>query len=316
MSDSDSQPSFSKIKYRGRLAILALGFLLLGGYCASNNPIYALQLDLLSPSICTLCVDVAIVWVAMQGPGRLRQTLWGVLYLFASVIIQQLISQLPYGIPYDTFFRIDLPATLLDLTCNVSLMKSISLLTGIEIIDRSAAEAGLRSRWTISRWLWLMFSIAVLLQANIARYQWYAQLSGANSGFVPGGSGIVFSQQTYIGNLIKVFALSQLYQSTLPWIAAAWFFSGRRWRLSLIPWLGFYIYAVKLFWVFELDRILITTPAISSSVNMQEFIMSRTSGVLLASSLAIALCQVAITGLGFWVGCCWNGWQPAQAKNH
>lgn len=299
--------------HRGRLATLAIGLLVVGSTGPALGSIYPYRqpvLHALLDSIYALCMDAGMIWAAMQGSGRMRQTLSGLGYVSVLAVVGILVSQYPYGIRPEVLLEIDLPTTFLDLMSMVSLLKMASLLTGIEIIDRVDQGTVPKSGWTIARWMWLLIAIAVFVQTSMVRARWYSEYTS----IFPGDLATDGFKRSYslasVPNVFAVFLITQLSQSTVSLLLAGWVFSGRRWRLWLIPVVGLLVYAVKLlcvhlsFNVLDSGALLNILPLMSLDMALNE-----TSGLLPAVAWLTSLGHITLAWLVVWVGCRWDNRQ-------
>lgn len=300
--------------HRGRLAILATGLLVAGSVGSALASIYGYMqpvLHALLDSICALCMDAGMIWAAMQGSGRIRQTLLGLGYVSVLALVVILVSQYPYGIRHEVLLEIDLPAIFLDLMSMVALLKMASLVTGIEIIDRDDAGTAPKSGWTIARWMWLLIAIAVFVQTSMVRARWYSEYGS----ILPVDLTIhSLADRTSwlesVPNVFAVFLLTQLSQSAVSLLLAGWVFSGRRWRLWLIPVVGLLVYAVKLLCVHLAFNVLDSGALLNILPLMSlDMALSKTSGLLLATAWLTSLGHIALAWLVVWVGCRWSNRQ-------
>jgi hypothetical protein len=255
-------------------------------------------------------MDAGMIWAAMQGSGRIRQTLLGLGYVSVLALVVILVSQYPYGIRPEVLLEIDLPATFLDLMSMVSLLKMASLLTGIEIIDRDDAGTAPKSGWTIARWMWLLIAIAVFVQTSMVRARWYSEYTSIFPGDLASDGFKRSYSPASVPNVFAVFLITQLSQSAVSLLLAGWVFSGRRWRLWLIPVVGLLVYAVKLLCVHLAFNVLDSGALLNILPLMSlDMALSKTSGLLPATAWLTSLGHIALAWLVVWVGCRWSNRQ-------
>lgn len=257
-------------------------------------------------------VNAAMMWASMQGPGRWRQTLLGIVYLFSVACIGELLSGLFGGFRFEVFLEIDLPVTFLQLMSTLSLIKIVSLISGIEIVDRNATKSLARSTWTIRRWLWLLTSIAVFVQTSMAQARWYARMLPTpitNSGAI--GSDLIFSSvpsESWFSSvelLCMLFLISSIGQTVFPFLLAGWSFSGRRWRLLAIPFLVLAVYSIKLLCMNLMNKLNSTPGWAGFDAYNIDMLLNLPTGEFEIYTALVWFIDVAIASLAFWIGCRW-----------
>lgn len=177
----------------------------------------------------------AIAFVAVQGPGQWRNIIGGILYgLVLAVIVLMLYSSYrPTDfVSWDTFWNIDFPFYVSDLIVSWCLLRMLSMLTGIEIIDPNTRP---RPRWSLARWMFLMVVLAVLIQVSMLRMNFAAEMSAvhfdkSNVGPLP-ESPIVTSRRAWL----DIQLAEMLFVPFVPILAAGWMLAGRPWRWLMFP---------------------------------------------------------------------------------
>jgi len=256
--------------------------------------------------------NAAMMWASMQGPGRWRQTLLGIVYLFALACMGELVLGIFRGFRLEVFLEIDLPVTFLQLMSTLSLIKIVSLITGIEIVDRNAPKALARSTWTIRRWLWLLTSIAVFVQTSMAQARWYARMLPTpitNSGAI--GSDLIVPSVTSeswfssVELVCVLFLISSIGQTVFPFLLAGWAFSGRRWRLFAIPFLVLAVYSIKLLCMNLMNKLNSTPGFAGFDAYSIDLLFGLPVGQFELYTALVWFNDVAIASLAFWIGCQW-----------
>lgn len=257
-------------------------------------------------------VNAAMMWASMQGPGRWRQTLLGIVYLFGLACMVELVSGIFVGFRFEVFLEIDLPVTFMQLMSTLSLIKIVSLICGIEIVDRNATKSLTTSRWTIRRWLWLLIFIAVFVQTSLAQARWYARMLPTpitNSGAI--GSDLIVSSvpsESWFSSvelLCMLFLISSIGQTVFPFLLAGWSFSGRRWRLLAIPFLVLAVYSIKLLCMNLMNKLNSTPGFAGFDAYFIDFLLGLPVGHFELYTALVWFIDVAIASLAFWIGCQW-----------
>jgi hypothetical protein len=318
MAVESSNPASYRVNYNRRFAKLAIGLFVFGMIATFLVELNTLGLSsdqsmlwLIPLVICAPAMDAAVMWTSMQGPGRWRQTIGGLLYLFVLAVVGGLASTWSTGFRIDVLLDIDMPMDFLDLTSKVALIKIASLITGIQIIDRNDQQSFRGYRWTIGSWLWLLIAIALYVQTSIARARWFAGMLPTPVGSQGNaGSDIVYSSSdgswfSSVELLFVLFLISELSQSIFSILLAGWCFSGKRWRLFLIPFLALAVYGFKLLWIYY--GMIKVDPMVPVYVYFIDATLSGSIGLLLLFTVLTCLCHVVLAALVLWVGCRWAG---------
>ncbi|MFO0013172.1 MAG: hypothetical protein ACK553_10535 [Planctomycetota bacterium] len=179
-----------------------------------------------------------IAFVAMQGPGQWRNAVGGILYGIALACITVLLYRWFRPITFaswETFWNIDFPLYAMDLMVGWCLLRILSMISGIEIID---PRVRMRPRWTLARWMVLMAVLAVFIQVWLIRLNWTAKMSmGSIHESMVGPlqeSPIVTSRRLWLG--IQMAEI--LFIPFVPILAAGWILAGRSWRWLIFPFLA------------------------------------------------------------------------------
>jgi hypothetical protein len=177
----------------------------------------------------------AIAFTAVQGPGQWRNILGGILYCIVLACITLCLYRWFRPITFaswGTFWDIDFPLHAMDATIGWSLLRLLSMISGIEIIDPSVR---MRPRWTLARWMVLMAVLAVFIQVFLTRWNWTSKMSMGNIGnsmvdpFTE--NAIVTSRRLWLG----IQSAEILFIPFVPILAAGWMLAGRPWRWLMFP---------------------------------------------------------------------------------
>lgn len=177
----------------------------------------------------------AIAFIAVQGPGQWRNTIGGILYCMVLVCITLCLYRWFRPITFaswGTFWNIDFPLYAMDAAIGWSLLRLLSMISGIEIID---PRVRMRPRWTLARWMVLMAVLAVFIQVFLTRWNWTSKMSMGNVGnsmvdpFTE--STIVTSRRLWLG----IQSAEILFIPFVPILAAGWMLAGRPWRWLMFP---------------------------------------------------------------------------------
>ncbi|MCE2812937.1 MAG: hypothetical protein LW850_21320 [Planctomycetaceae bacterium] len=319
MADEPPDRVYSPKNYNRRFVLLAVGLLFLAtvtvllpysyyNYSGGFQKLTLMVLSLLGSTP----VNAAMMWASMQGPGRWRQTLLGIVYLFGLACMVELVSGIFVGFRFEIFLEIDLPVTLMQLMSTLSLIKIVSLISGIEIVDRNATKSPAMSRWTIRRWLWLLIFIAVFVQTSLAQARWYARMLPTpitNSGAI--GSDLIVSSvpsESWFSSvelLCMLFLISSIGQTVFPFLLAGWSFSGRRWRLLAIPFLVLAVYSIKLLCMNLMNKLNSTPGWAGFDAYNIDMLLNLPTGEFEIYTALVWFIDVAIASLAFWIGCQW-----------
>ncbi|MFM7976898.1 MAG: hypothetical protein ACKN9S_06445 [Pirellula sp.] len=306
MANEPSDRVYSPKNYDRRFVVLAIGLFVLATFTNLLPYSYVSYGGFQSVTwiipwlLGSIPLSAAMMWTSMQGPGRWRQTLLGIVYLFALACIGELVFGIFRGFRLEVFLQIDLPVIFMQLMSTLSLIKIVSLITGIEIVDRNASKALARSTWTIRRWLWLLTSIAVFVQTSIAHARWYARMLPTNVPSVTSESW--FSS---VELFCVLFLISSIGQTVFPFLLAGWSFSGRRWRLYAIPFLVLAVYAVNLLCMDFMNKLNSTPGFVGFDAYSIDFLFSLLVGQFELYTALVWLIDVAIASLAIWIGCRW-----------
>lgn len=306
MANEPSDRVYSPKNYDRRFVVLAIGLFVLATftnllpYSYVSTGGFQSVTWILAFLLGSIPLSAAMMWTSMQGPGRWRQTLLGIVYLFAIACIGELVFGIFRGFRLEVFLQIDLPVIFMQLMSTLSLIKIVSLITGIEIVDRKAPKSVATSTWTIRRWLWLLTSIAVFVQTSIAHARWYARMLPT---IVPS----VTSESWFssVELLCVLFLISSIGQTVFPFLLAGWSFSGRRWRLYAIPFLVLAVYAVKLLCMDFMNKLNSTPGFVGFDAYSIDFLLRLPVGQFELYTALVWLIDVAIASLAFWIGCRW-----------
>lgn len=181
----------------------------------------------------------AVAWAAMQGPGRWLAALGGVLLaalMWLTYIASLSVFQPQVLGPWNSVWTIDLPVVLFTFASGWAMFRILSLLTGIEIIDPTRAQP---PRWSIRRWLLLMFSVALFIQSLQYAVQWYSALAGDLTTPVkqvgpPAVDPRVQARTEWM--LVLLVMASSI--PIVPILLAGWMLAGKQWRWNLFPIFG------------------------------------------------------------------------------
>lgn len=177
----------------------------------------------------------AIAFIAVQGPGQWRNTIGGILYCMVLACITLCLYRWFRPITFaswGTFWDIDFPLYAMDAAIGWSLLRLLSMISGIEIID---PRVRMRPRWTLARWMVLMAVLAVFIQVFLTRWNWTSKMSMGNIGnsivdpFTE--SAIVTSRRLWLG----IQSAEILFIPFVPILAAGWMLAGRPWRWLMFP---------------------------------------------------------------------------------
>ncbi|MBU6239576.1 MAG: hypothetical protein KGQ51_17280 [Planctomycetes bacterium] len=178
----------------------------------------------------------AIAFIAVQGPGQWRNTIGGILYCVLLACITLCLYRWFRPITFanwGTFWDIDFPLLASDMIIGWCVLRILSMISGIEIIDPSVRA---RPRWTLARWMVLMTVLAVLIQVFLFRMNWGANLSSGSldqSVFEDSfsESPIVASRRVWLG----IQLAETLFIPFVPILATGWMLAGRPWRWLMFP---------------------------------------------------------------------------------
>ncbi len=188
--------------------------------------------------LCSAVAWCAVAWAGMQGPGRWLAALGGV--LLASLMWLAYIASLSVFRPevlgqWSSVWTIDLPVVLFTFASGWAMFRILSLLTGIEIIDPTRPQP---PRWSIRRWLLLMFAVAVFIQSLLYAVQWYSALGGDVTPVNQVGPPAVDPRVQARTEWILVLLVMASSIPIVPILLAGWMLAGKRWRWNLFPILG------------------------------------------------------------------------------
>ena len=178
-----------------------------------------------------------MAWVGMQGVGRWRAMVGGLLFMAYNGITVYAVATIERFSTFDTFWRIDAPSWFLHTFTWVSAIKIGSLLSGIEIADGVEIKRDIPPRWTISRMLWLTAAVAVFVQCSLAQVHWFMSWTGfqnPQSGLTPGPVGTGTQSHWSTSQLLPLLLLAMGLKNVIPILLAGWMLAGKRWRL----WIG------------------------------------------------------------------------------
>ena len=210
----------------------------------------------------------AIAFTAVQGPGQWRNILGGILYCIVLACITLCLYRWFRPITFaswGTFWDIDFPLYVMDAAIGWCLLRLLSMVSGIEIIDPSIR---MRPRWTLARWMVLMAVLAVFIQVFLARWNWTSQMS---MGYVGNSMASPLTEST-LGTSRRLWLGIQsaeiLFIPFVPIFATGWMLAGRPWR-----WLMFPVLAAITIAEYALAEILIleATKSLYSSVIEKEW---------------------------------------------
>jgi hypothetical protein len=177
----------------------------------------------------------AIAFIAVQGPGQWRNTIGGILYCVVLACITLCLYRWFRPITFaswETFWSIDFPSYAMDAAIGWCLLRLLSMISGIEIIDPTVR---MRPRWTLARWMVLMAVLAVFIQVSLTRLNWTAEMSlGAidKSMFGPlPEAPIATSRRLWLG----IQFAETLFVPFVPILTAGWMLAGRPWRWLMFP---------------------------------------------------------------------------------
>jgi hypothetical protein len=207
---------------------------------------------------------------------------------------------------WETVWTIDAPLVLLQGGLVWGVLRLASSLSGIGIIDPSAE---CDSRWTIRRWMLIMFALALVVQCLRASIEWYASMLGDTTPFGAMGPHPIDPRiKTKVESLWMMLAIIAAIP-IVPILLAAWMFAGQRWRLWLFPLLG----AFSVGWRWGVVQGLLTL--------RQQVSWIRSLGLLLVDDwLGIAIAEwfvyAALVGLIPWMGYRWSdAWSSLVRRN-
>lgn len=244
----------------------------------------------------SLCI---VAWSAMQGPRRVVATLAGlalaaVMFLLFNSVLRSSHPEL-FG-TWETVWTIDAPLVLLQGGLIWGVLRLGSSLSGISIID---PRADCDSRWSIRRWMLVMFALALVVQCLRVSIEWYANMLGDTTPFgAMGPHPIDPRTKTKIESLWMMVAIIAAIP-VVPILLAAWMFAGKRWRWWLFPVLG----VLSVGWRWGVVQGLMAL--------RQQVSWIRSLGLLLVDDwLGIAIAEwfvyTALVGLIPWMGYRWS----------
>lgn len=164
----------------------------------------------------------AIAFIAVQGPGQWRNTIGGILYCAVLACITLCLYRWFRPITFaswETFWSIDFPSYAMDAAIGWCLLRLLSMISGIEIIDPTVR---MRPRWTLARWMVLMAVLAVFIQVFLTRWNWTSKMSMGDDGT---------SRRLWLG----IQSAEILFIPFVPILATGWMLAGRTWRWLMFP---------------------------------------------------------------------------------